>query len=128
MSRANVLDASALLALLKGETGWEIVATYLPFSTMSAVNVSEAVAKSVENGADPVIVRERILDKEMVILPFEQDDAFTAGNLRSTTREYGLSFGDRACLALAQRLDMPVLTSDLAWQGLDIGVELIFIR
>ena len=95
---------------------------------MSAVNVSEAVAKSVENGADPDIVRERILDQEMVILPFEQDDAFTAGNLRSTTREFGLSFGDRACLALAQRLDMPVLTSDLAWHGLDIGVELIFIR
>ena len=128
MSRANVLDASALLALLKGEAGWEIVAAYLPFSTMSAVNVSEAVAKSVENGADPVIVRERILDKEMTILPFEQEDAFTAGNLRAVTRELGLSFGDRACLALAQRLNMPVLTSDLAWHGLDIGVELIFIR
>jgi PIN domain nuclease of toxin-antitoxin system len=36
--------------------------------------------------------------------------------------------GDRACLALAQQLDLPVLTADKIWQRLDIGVSIQLIR
>jgi PIN domain nuclease of toxin-antitoxin system len=35
-----------------------------------------------------------------------------------------LSLADRLCLALAERLELPVLTADRAWQGLD-RVELL---
>ena len=41
----TVIDASALLALLNGEPGADVVAQALPGGVMSAVNVSEVVAK-----------------------------------------------------------------------------------
>ncbi len=40
----------------------------------------------------------------------------------------GLSFGDRACLALARILDLPALTTDRAWQDVDVGVTVQVIR
>ncbi|WP_051758091.1 hypothetical protein [Prauserella rugosa] len=44
------------------------------------------------------------------------------------TRHQGLSLGDRACLALAQRLDRPALTADQAWKNLDLAVDVQLIR
>jgi PIN domain nuclease of toxin-antitoxin system len=41
-----------------------------------------------------------------------------------------LSLGDRACLALARRLDVPALTSDRSWQAIaaQVGVRVELIR
>ena len=49
--RLVVLDASALLALLLAEPGAARVAALLPDATVSAVNLSEVVAKLAEHGA-----------------------------------------------------------------------------
>jgi len=48
--------------------------------------------------------------------------------LRLPTRSLGLSLADRACLALARRLDLPVITAGLTWLGADVGVEIRSIR
>ena len=39
----------------------------------------------------------------------------------------GLSLGDRACLALAQQLNLPAITADRVWEGVveDVAVHLI---
>jgi ribonuclease VapC len=40
----------------------------------------------------------------------------------------GLSLGDRACVALALELDLPVFTADQSWalvKGLDLDLHLI---
>jgi len=46
---------------------------------------------------------------------FTELDAARAAQLYPRTRPFGSSLGDRACLALGHRLDLPVLTADRAW-------------
>jgi PIN domain nuclease of toxin-antitoxin system len=48
--------------------------------------------------------------------------------MRPLTAKRGLSLGDRACLALAARTGLPVLTTDRAWSGLELGVDVRLIR
>ena len=48
--------------------------------------------------------------------------------LRVLTRSAGLSLGDRACLALAQRLGLEAVTAERAWAGLELGVTVRVIR
>jgi len=48
--------------------------------------------------------------------------------LRRLTRTRGLSICDRACLALAKRLGLPVVTADREWVSLDLGVVVTLIR
>ena len=44
------------------------------------------------------------------------------------TRGAGLSLGDRYCLALAQRLGVPVLTADQQWANVSVGIAIQVIR
>jgi len=55
---------------------------------------------------------------------------FGAGMMRPITRTAGLSIGDRACLALANHLNVKVLTADRAWKtlGAAIGIDVELIR
>ncbi len=62
------------------------------------------------------------------IVPFDQELASIAAGLESLTRPFGLSLGDRACLALGIRLSLPILTADQAWAKLDVGVKVELIR
>lgn len=119
-----VLDASALLALIHGEPGQEVVARHISRASISAINLSEVAAKLQERGSSEAQAMEDILIFRLDIHPFDTAQAFAAAALRATTRSRGLSFGDRACLALAAHLKAPALTADRAWQGLK-GVELI---
>jgi ribonuclease VapC len=123
-----VLDASALLALLHGEPGSHKVAENVPGAVIGAVNLSEVVSKLIERGVPEQAVRSALRQVELEIHPFGEDLAFQAGVLRLTTRSAGLSLGDRACLALGQKLAAPVLTTDRNWKELDIGVEVRVIR
>jgi ribonuclease VapC len=68
------------------------------------------------------------ISEAITVEPFTAADAIDAGRLRPLTRDVGLSLGDRACLALARRLDAPALTADTDWQGVAHGVELRPIR
>ena len=63
-----------------------------------------------------------------MILPFTIEDAERAARMWPVTSKFGLSLGDRACLALALRLDLPVMTADRVWGKLQMGVEVQLIR
>jgi PIN domain nuclease of toxin-antitoxin system len=129
-----VLDASALLAYLREEPGADTVAdTIAEGAVMSAVNVAEVLSRSADRGADPVelaatLAAGGLLDGAVTVEPFTTADAIDTARLRPLTRAAGLSFGDRACLALARRLSSPAVTADTAWQGTSHGVELHQIR
>ncbi len=122
MSKA-VLDASAVLALLQGEAGADVVEQALPAGcAISVVNLAEILSKLAADGGDAAGALGRIeeLDDVLVIEPLEREDVLAMARMRPLTRDVGLSLADRACLALAKRLGAPALTTDRAWAGLDL--------
>ena len=126
---SSVLDASALLAAISGEPGSDVVAAPLAAdAAISAVNLSEIVAKLAEAGAPEADIRQALTGLGLEVVAFDTDQAYIAGLMRPSTRSAGLSPGDRACLALAQRLGRPALTTDRAWHGVLPDVEVRVIR
>jgi ribonuclease VapC len=123
-----VLDASALVALLNSERGADVVAKHLPAAVVSAVNWSETYGALRRAGVDGDALAKGFAETGIEIVPFDADDARTAGELSLATRDAGLSLGDRACLALAGRLRLPAVTADRAWLAVDAGVEVICVR
>ncbi len=129
MTKAVVLDASALLALLNKEPGAVVVEEILSHSIMSAVNVAEVMAElyvklnlPIEHAQGIVIT---LVNK---IVPFDLKLAAEAAKLRKETKSLGLSLGDRACLALSKELHLPIYTADKVWGKLHFPNEIILIR
>lgn len=123
-----VIDASALLALLQSEPGAERVAEALSEAAISAVNLSEVVAKLNERGFDREQAASTLASLALNIVDFDSAQALEAGMLRQPTCARGLSLGDRACLALAARRRVCALTTDRAWADLAIGIDVTVIR
>lgn len=123
-----VLDASALLAVLRDERGAAFVADRMAGMLMSTVNASEAIMRSVEKGFPLETVRSLIIYLQIDLAPFDWAMALEAAGLRPDTRRLGLSFADRACLALAIRENATALTADRAWADLDLGCKIELIR
>lgn len=128
MSRAVVLDSSALLCLLNGETGAGRVAEALPVAVIGAVNLAEVVTKLRERGLSVEEVEEALGGFNLDIRPLTATQAYATGHLRPVTRPLGLSLGDRACLALAADLGAVALTADQAWTNAEAGVDVEVIR
>lgn len=128
MSKAVVLDASALLCVLNGEQGSERVLEALPTAVIGAANLAEVVSKLRERGLSAEEVEDVLGGIPLNVRPLTAAQAYSIGHLRPVTRALGLSLGDRACLALAAELGMSALTADQAWAGLDIGVAVELIR
>ena len=62
------------------------------------------------------------------IIEFDQEQAIIAASFDKITKKYGLSLGDRACLALAKHKKLPVLTADKIWKKFDLGLKVQLIR
>ncbi len=123
-----VLDASALLAYLKDEPGGDVVEAVLAESVISSVNWAEVIQKAIAVG---VLVEGMLDDLQalgLVVEPFTPLDGEVAGRLWEQTRSFGLSLGDRACLSLGLRLNVPVLTADRTWANLTLSVDVRVIR
>lgn len=125
-----ILDASALLALLLSEPGGEKVRAVLAESGMSEVNFSEVIGHFARNGAIEKDIRLVLDPLPIERHPFDRELAHTTGLLHPLTKSAGLSFGDRACLALAKQLKIRVLTADRAWQNIAnaVAIEVHIIR
>lgn len=126
----SVLDASAVLAYLRQEPGAEIVAKILKpeACAISAVNFSEVAAKFAERGMPEEAIRETLLSLILDVVPFDRGLALEAGALRPLTINPGLSLGDRACVALGQRLQLPIMTTERSWSLLKLDVPVILAR
>ena len=124
----HVLDASALLAILNQESGAEQWTDAVIDGVISAVNLSEVVARLADAAIPEENIRNVIEPLDLEVAPFDSQQAWTAGLLRSATKAAGLSLGDRACLALGRTMKLPVLTADQAWKSLRVGVQVKLLR
>lgn len=123
-----ILDASAVLALLLREAGHEAVALHAQGAMLLSVNLSEVLSRIADKGGDPVAAHALLARLELTIIDFDEALAVKAAALRTPTKAIGASLGDRACLALAQQLSLPVLTADRRWAELDLGIDIRLIR
>lgn len=129
-----VLDASALMALLKGEHGASTVASAIERrAAIGVANWAEVLSKAAEAGTNPQALATGLREHALIgnllsIEPITEADCVVIANLRPATKTLGLSLADRACLALADRLGVPALTADGAFARADIGVAVKLIR
>ena len=100
----------------------------LSAATCSAVNLAEVHSKLIARGFSAADAWKATLYPIGERADFTLDHAQVAGNLIAETRRFGLSLGDRACLALALELDAPVYTADKAWKNLKLRVPIHVIR
>jgi PIN domain nuclease of toxin-antitoxin system len=124
-----VLDASVILAILFQERGADkMTDAIMAGAVISTVNLAEVQAKLVKMGHDPDKAWGDALLLDSDPEPFTPDQARIAGSLIAKTEKYGLSLGDRSCLALAIALETPVYTTEQAWRNLKIGIPIHVIR
>jgi ribonuclease VapC len=124
----RVLDASAVLAMLRDEPGDDDIAALLPGSVVGAVNAAEVVGKLVDGGMPAAQARAAIAALGVEIVAFDFDLAEATGALCPATSALGLSLGDRACLALALRLGAEAVTTDAPWERLRVGARVRVIH
>ena len=124
----SVIDASALLALLNAERGADVVTEALPGGVISAVNLSEVIAKLCDAGMPEKAIRQALQPLGLEVVPFDEEQSYQAGLLRTSTQDMGISLGDRACLSLAKIRGVVALTADRTWAGLSVGANIKVIR
>ncbi len=123
-----VLDSSVIVACALDEPGGSGIADRLSGSLLGSVNAAEVVSRLRREGFALDEIREGWVQLGVVVVDFDEGLAVIAGELEASTRRKGLSLGDRACLALAKREGLPVLTADRVWADVDVGVEIELIR
>lgn len=127
-----VMDASALLALARGENGADIVQDYLESAqcVISSVNLAEVGSKLVDLGLPSSELSRALKQFNVDIVDFGFELAMQTSALRDSTKAQGLSLGDRACLALALQFDAPAVTADSAWMRIDtaLKIKVLLIR
>ena len=127
-----VMDASALLALMQDERGGDVVNGLIVEHecVASSVNIVEVGTRLVDKGLAPVHLARTLKELDVQTIDFDLEQALLSASLRVTTRQAGLSLGDRACLALAQLMKGTAVTADSAWVDVAdaVGVEVLMIR
>jgi ribonuclease VapC len=124
-----VLDASAVLALVREEPGADKVVPYIGQAVISAVNLQEVIKELLLGGLDEDTTRELLDELRLDVRAHDVDAAFAAASLHSQTSQYGRGLGERSCLALALQLGLPALTADREWKKVRVkNLKLQHIR
>lgn len=124
-----VFDASALLALLRNETGADLVASHIGDGIISAVNYQEVAKELIRRGIPLAGALEMLDALHLDVHPHDCSAATAAAVLYPVTREFGCGLGDRTCMALAIAQGLPALTADKAWTQVEAsGLQISLIR
>jgi len=105
-----------------------VVRKSLAGAVISAVNFSEVLKKTIERGGPVATAVSRIDALSISIIPFGERHAAAAAELYPQAKPHGLSFADRACIALGLEQRATVLTTYGKWKLLNIPLKLKLIR
>lgn len=124
-----VMDASAVLALVRDEAGADKVAPHVGRAAISAVNLQEVIKELLLGGLTAATIRELLDELRLDVRPHDVEAAYAAASLHTQTKEFGRGLGDRSCLALAMQLGIPALTADREWKKMKVkGLNVEHIR
>lgn len=124
-----VLDASAVIALLRDEPGADVILGYAGDALISTVNLQEAIKVLLADGTPPGVARNMLGSLNLEPRAHRVEDAYAAAALFQATKTKGSGLGDRTCMALAIAEGLPAITTDRAWSELAIpGLSVILAR
>ena len=87
--------------------------------------MSEGLQKARQHGIEPGAVTLLLASFGLAVVDVTAADAERAAGLWEARSP--LSLGDRLCLALGQRLGLPVATTDSAWATVTAGPSVIVV-
>lgn len=107
-----------------------MVKSSLDGSIMTTINLAEVVSHYAKLGVARYDIEALLRPLPIRLAPIDAALSYDAGMLRPITLEGGLSLGDRYCLALAKRENLPALTAERRWAAIAAaaGVTVEMIR
>lgn len=127
----SILDASAVIALLEREPGHQVVADIIvEGASISTVNLAEVGTRLLRKGMPADRAAGMLTELPLIIVDVTLDLAIEAALLWTLAKHFGLSLGDRICLALAKREGRAAVTADRKWAeaASDIGAQVLLFR
>ncbi|MEK7409523.1 MAG: type II toxin-antitoxin system VapC family toxin [Acidobacteriota bacterium] len=129
MPAKYLLDASAVLAMLRKEPGWEVVRDLLPEAQISAVTLVEVLTKAIQKGVPPEDAAQALRDIGLPVLPVHEGHAYASAAVAPLAWKAGLSLADRLCITMATTHNLAAVTSDKSWASLRLkGLAVKLIR
>lgn len=126
--RRVVMDASAIVAWLLNERGAATIGRLLQYAVLPAPNVTESIRTARMRGhamtSDQLYAR--LEASCAVVEPFIDADATRAADLLLFADRQAparLSLGDALCIAVAERLRLPLVGDDGLWAQLPLEVD-----
>ena len=125
-----ILDSSAVLAVLRNETGASVVLEALTDGVICAINLGEVAQVQIREGKTREQAAAILNELQIPVVDVDADLAIYAAELRMKVLKKGISQADSICLALAQREGAVALTGDRKWLEVAemLGVEVRLIR
>ena len=133
-TRRVALDASALLAWVLRERGFETIDKVLPVSVVPVSAMVEVLYRAVERGhrSPPRQLNADLLALGVDVEPVLGVDAVRAAELIATSKVApgpgSLSLGDGLCIAVAERLGLALTGGDTYWSQLTLRVPYLPFR
>lgn len=126
-----VMDASALLAVFNNEPHIKELPKLFQDAIITTFNLAESVSSIlVKKGGDEDLLWELLSNFVQNHYPLDDELSYEVIKMTKLTKQYGLSLGDRYCIALAKILNLPVYTADKIWKELEshLKISVVLIR
>ena len=135
LERRIVLDASAALEWILGGSARALVDKLLPVAVIPSSGLAEVlyIARLRGHGIASSELAGALMTMGAAVEPVITQDAIRAADLIAASKSASspagsLSLGDGLCIAVAERLELPIAGGDLYCETLDLRVKVLSFR